>query len=213
MIFGFNTDIKYADTVYHVQSEVLRNEQSLQSQVFVRGRCLGKHVSSFAEKASQPDFSEAQAHELLKNQHRDVLNAIRQGKLDELLGKKVAPAPAVAGEAAEQVPAASSVGRTAAEASPLVLQWVKAEALPGDNVMGLHFRVTTAGQAVLGAHIIARIDAPSHASVYSQADTGMDGVAEIRMPLDMASAPDAALLVQANYQGMSAKHKFRLRRA
>jgi len=217
MIFGFNTDIKHADTVYHVQSEVRQNERTLQSQVFVRGRCVGKHSTSFAERTSDPDFSEAKAHELLKVQHRDVLNAIREGKLDEFLGKK-APAPAAppATAAAASVnapaPASASVPAAALEASPLALHLVKADTLAAENVMALRFRVTVAGLGVVGARIISRVDAPSQASVYAQADTESDGTAEMRFPLQLASAPDAALLVQASYLGMSAKHKFRLRR-
>jgi len=225
MIFGFNTDIKFADTVYHVQSEVRQNERTLQSQVFVRGRCVGKRSTSFAEKMADPEFSETKAHELLKMQHRDVLNAIREGKLEEfLLGKKgpVAPVPAapvpVASAATE--PAAVPTGTpapapatapAAAEANPLALQLVKAETLAAENIMALRFRVTVAGLAVFGARIISRVEAPSQTSVYSQADTESDGTAVMRIPLQVASAPEAALLVQASYLGMSAKHKFRLR--
>jgi hypothetical protein len=36
MIFGFNTDVKHGDTIYHVQSEARESELLLQSQVFVR---------------------------------------------------------------------------------------------------------------------------------------------------------------------------------
>ncbi|PYX39799.1 MAG: hypothetical protein DMG81_08415 [Acidobacteria bacterium] len=46
MIFGFNTDVKQGDTVYHVQSEARENELILQTQVFVRGRCIGKRATS-----------------------------------------------------------------------------------------------------------------------------------------------------------------------
>ena len=49
MIFGFNTDIKQGDTVYHVQSEARESELLLQTQVFVRGRCIGKRATSYAE--------------------------------------------------------------------------------------------------------------------------------------------------------------------
>ena len=49
MIFGFNTDIKHNDTVYHVQSEARENELLLQTQVFVRGRCVGKRATPYAD--------------------------------------------------------------------------------------------------------------------------------------------------------------------
>src|ERR1700722_19120603 len=54
MIFGFNTDIKHDGTVYHVQSEAREHELLLQTQVFVRGRCIGKHAVSYADKATAP---------------------------------------------------------------------------------------------------------------------------------------------------------------
>ena len=38
MIFGFNTDIKHEETIYHVQSEAREADMLLQTQVFVRGR-------------------------------------------------------------------------------------------------------------------------------------------------------------------------------
>src|ERR1039457_4404664 len=48
MIFGFNTDIRHEDTIYHVQSEAREGEQLLQTQVFVRGRCIGTRAISYA---------------------------------------------------------------------------------------------------------------------------------------------------------------------
>ena len=51
MIFGFNTDVKHGDTVYHVQSEARQNEFLFQTQVFVRGRCIGKRATSYADRA------------------------------------------------------------------------------------------------------------------------------------------------------------------
>ena len=41
MIFGFNTDVKHEETIYHVQSEAREADLLLQTQVFVRGRCIG----------------------------------------------------------------------------------------------------------------------------------------------------------------------------
>src|SRR5512143_737201 len=97
MIFGFNTDIKQADTVYHVQSEARKAEQLLQTQVFVRGRCIGKKATSYAAMAAKPDFTEDQMHEMLKSQHRAMLDGIREGKINELLGLKTAAATAPGG--------------------------------------------------------------------------------------------------------------------
>jgi hypothetical protein len=83
MIFGFNTDVKQGDTVYHVQSEVRQHERRLETQVFVRGRCIGKRVATF--EAGNP--SEQAVHEMLREQHRKVLEAIREGRVDDILAE------------------------------------------------------------------------------------------------------------------------------
>lgn len=83
MIFGFNTDIKYGETVYHVQSEVREHDKLLQTQVFVKGRCLGKHATSFSERAGQPGFTEDHLHDLLKAQHKHFVDCARAGSIEE----------------------------------------------------------------------------------------------------------------------------------
>ena len=85
MIFGFNTDIKQGDTVYHVQSEARQHDLLLQTQIFIQGRCVAKRATSYAHLANQSDFSEDRMHELLKEQHRVVVVAIREGRVDEAL--------------------------------------------------------------------------------------------------------------------------------
>ncbi len=107
MIFGFNTDVKFGNTVYHVQSEARKNERLLQSQVFVKGRCIGKRATSYAEKEDEAGLPEEELHELLKQQHRHFVEAVRAGRIEEELDSEptevvsaaaaaTAPAPAVA---------------------------------------------------------------------------------------------------------------------
>ncbi len=82
MIFGFNTDVKHADTVYHVQSEARPQDLLLQTLVFVKGRCIGKQTSSYAEKMQDAAFSEEVVHELLKDQHKHFVDAVREGRIE-----------------------------------------------------------------------------------------------------------------------------------
>jgi len=84
MIFGFNTDVKHGDTVYHVQTEAHLANHTFQSTVFLRGQCVGKKSGSYAE-ASDAAQTDQQLHEMLKNQHREIVEAIREGRLDEAL--------------------------------------------------------------------------------------------------------------------------------
>jgi len=90
MIFGFNTDIKQGDTVYHVQSEARESELLLQTQVFVRGRCIGKRATPYGDKLAG-GFTDQQKEHGLRDQHRLVLDAIRDGHLDDILDKRDTP--------------------------------------------------------------------------------------------------------------------------
>jgi hypothetical protein len=96
VIFGFNTDVKFADTVYHVQSEARQHELVLQTLVFLKGRCIGKRTSSYAEQTLQPGFSEAHMHEMLKDQHKYFVAAVREGRIEAELGEHSEHAPAEA---------------------------------------------------------------------------------------------------------------------
>ncbi len=107
MIFGFNTDVKFADTVYHVQSEARQHELVLQTLVFLKGRCIGKRTASYAEQTKQPGFSEEHMHEMLKDQHKHFVAAVREGRIEAELGERSehahaeAPPPAAAAHIAE----------------------------------------------------------------------------------------------------------------
>jgi hypothetical protein len=190
VIFGFNTDIKYADTIYHVQSEPRYSELMLETQVFVRGRCIGKHANSYADQVPEEGFSEQQLHELLKTQHRFVLDAIRAGKIVELLGLEQSPAP---------VPAQPS----------LTLEWLNPESCVATPML-LRFRVMREGTPVNGAKLVSRLDTP--APVFSRATSDTSGLAEMRVSIAQREINEAVLLVQANFEGQCATRKFRIRR-
>ena len=111
MIFGFNTDIKHDDTVYHVQSEAREGEMLLQTQVFVRGRCIGKRATSYAEQASSAGFTDQRKEQILRQQHRLVLDAIRDGHLEQVFDKRETP-------------------ETLAAEKELDIQWLNSEVRP-----------------------------------------------------------------------------------
>jgi hypothetical protein len=81
MIFGFNTDVKVGSVVYHVQSEARQKDSRLQTQVFVKGRCIGKCSNPFPEEPVLLDFAEDSIQQALKLQHRRIVDAVRAGSL------------------------------------------------------------------------------------------------------------------------------------
>jgi len=193
MIFGFNTDVKHGDTIYHVQSEAREGELVLQTQVFVRGRCIGKKATSYASKTSQSDYGDSQKEQQLREQHRLVLDAIREGKLDNVLDH---PEP-------EQL----------ATVKELDVQWLNADSVLAEHNLTMQLRVTEGGAAASGARLTFRFARPGAAPFYTQAVADSGGAAEIKIEVEEASLPDSSLLVQANFEGRTTTRKFALRKA
>src|SRR5260370_36743935 len=146
MIFGFNTDIKHEDVVYHVQSEARQADLLLQTQVFVHGRCIGKHATSYADWVVKPDFSDEQMHELLKIQHKNVIDTIRAGNINTLF----APTQSLARERAEHQDARH-------HGDGLSLHWLNADAVYQDNSILMKFTVTRHVEPVTGAQLTSRL--------------------------------------------------------
>ena len=211
MIFGFNTDIKHGDTVYHVQSEARKAEKLLQTQVFVRGRCIGKRATSYAEMEQKPDFTEDHMHDMLKTQHRGMLDGIREGKLNELLGLDAAgnhigtPGTSPGGNGR------ASAGAAAAAAS-MEIAWNNAGAVYAESSVVMQFTVTENGAAVPGAQLTTRLNVTDDAPIYSQAVTDANGRAEMKIFLDENALREAAVLVQAKSGERTATRKFVLKK-
>lgn len=193
MIFGFNTDVKQGDTVYHVQSEARENELILQTQVFVRGRCIGKRATSYAERISEGGFTDQAKEQLLRDQHRLVLDAIREDRLEPVLDRRDTP-------------------ETLAAVKELELQWTNSDSVHANGSLFMRVKVTEGGSAVPGARLTFRFARLNAAPFYTQAVTDANGGAEMKIEAQEADLPDAAVLVQANVSGRTATRKFRLRK-
>jgi hypothetical protein len=193
MIFGFNTDVKHGDTIYHVQSEARESEKLLQTQVFVRGRCVGKKAISYANSAAEAGFGDSQKEQQLRDQHRLVLEAIREGKLDNVLDHAEAEALASVKE--------------------LDVEWVNATSVHANRSLTMQLRVTEAGTAIPNARLIFRFARPDVAPFYTQASTDSAGSAEISVDVEESALPDSSIMVQANHQGRTVTRKFALRKA
>jgi hypothetical protein len=208
MIFGFNTDIRHEDTIYHVQSEARESEQLLQTQVFVRGRCIGKRavpygLSAAAGKAGAQAVSagtssilssgnDQDKEKMLRELHREVLDAIREGKLDFILDKRDTP-------------------ETLAAVKELDLEWINAGSVHASGALTMLIRVTDGGATVEGARLTLRFARPDAAPYYAQVLTDAQGNAEMSVQVDEKSLADSSVVVQASFGGRTATRKFQLR--
>ena len=193
MIFGFNTDVKHVDTIYHVQSEAREGEKLLQTQVFVRGRCIGKKAISYAASAAEPGFGDPQKEQLLRDQHRLVLESIKDGKLDDVLDKVE--------------------NEHLAGIKQLDVQWENAASVHSDRNLTMQLRVTEDGFAVPSARLTFRFARPDASPFYTQAVTDSAGKAQISVEVEESALPESSVMVQANHEGRTVTRKFALRKA
>ena len=193
MIFGFNTDIKHEDTIYHVQSEAREADMLLQTQVFVRGRCIGKRATPYAEQAKSPGFTDQKKEEILREQHRVVLDAIRNGQLEQVFDKRESP-------------------ETLAAIKELDIQWLNSDSVHTDDKLAMKLRATEDGKGIAAARLTVRFARPNAGPFYTQVSTDGSGEAELAFEVDENSLPEASLLVQVNVSGRTATRKFQLRR-
>jgi hypothetical protein len=196
MIFGFNTDIRHEDTVYHVQSEAREGEQLLQTQVFVKGRCIGKRAVPYAEGAAKlgSPTTDQDKEKLLRELHREVLDAIRDGKLDAIFDKKDPP-------------------ETLAAVKELDLEWINAKSVHSSGTLTMQIRVTDGGATVEGARLTLRFARPDAAPYYAQVVTDAEGHAELNVQVDDKALPDSSVVIQTSFDGRTATRKFQLRAA
>ena len=195
MIFGFNTDIRHEDTVYHVQSEAREGEQLLQTQVFLRGRCIGKRAIPYGPGAGKVSPANDQDMEKrLRELHREAVDAIRDGKLDSILDKR---------ETQEAL----------AGVKELDLEWINSSSVHSSGALTMQIRVTDGGATVEGARLTLRFARPDAAPYYAQVLTDAKGHAEMSVQVDEKSLHDSSVVVQASFAGRTATRKFQLRAA
>lgn len=205
MIFGFNTDVRHEDTVYHVQSEAREAEHSLQTQVFVKGRCIGKRAVPYGSSTgagaqgvgSQSVASQSNDQDkekLLRELHREVLDAIRDGKVDSIFDKRDTP-------------------ETLAAVKELDLEWTNANSVHSSGALMMQIRVTDGGATVEGARLTLRFARPDAAPYYAQVLTDSKGNAEMSFQVDEQGLSDSSVVVQASFSGRTATRKFQLRAA
>ena len=192
MIFGFNTDIKVGDIVYHLQSEARKGDLLLETQVFLKGQCIGKRMTSYADQASDPSFTDEKIHELLKAQHKQMVDAAR------------------ANHVASMFTPVSEIQDV--EGSGLTVIWTNPNDSPKHSKFIMKFVVMDSGTAADGALLTSRLEISSEAPIHSQAATDEDGSAELEIALPRKRDAETVVLISAKYGDKSATRKFRLKR-
>jgi hypothetical protein len=81
VITGFNTDVKYRGTVYHVQTEDKGTTNPLiETLIYKGGEILGSKRLPYAELARADD--EAAITKLMEDQHKAIIMEVKRGRYD-----------------------------------------------------------------------------------------------------------------------------------
>ena len=76
MIFGFNTDVVGKDATYHVQTEDRGAKHPIiDSIIYVSGRIVDRRRTSYVPS----EATQAQIEEMVRKQHKELVEAIRSG--------------------------------------------------------------------------------------------------------------------------------------
>ena len=132
--------------------------------------------------------------ELVTALHREMLDAIRDGKLDSIFDKR-------------------DTAETLASVKELDLQWTNAGSVHAEGSLTMQLRVTDGGASVAGARLTLRLARPDSPPYYAQVLTDARGSAEMSVQVDEKSLAESSVLVQASYDGRTATRKFQLRSA
>jgi hypothetical protein len=85
MIVGFNTDIKYRDEVFHIQTEDKgENNPTVETLVYHSGEILLSRRLSYSHLLKKPD-ARKRIKAMMKNQHEQVISELKGGKFLHLL--------------------------------------------------------------------------------------------------------------------------------
>jgi len=190
-IFGFNTDVKLEDTTYHVQSEARQADLLLQTMVFVKGQCVGKRTTSYAQKNIQPGFTEEATHQMLKAQHKTMVDTIQQGD--------IASALTITGDVED------------IEGDGLSLKWLGSPSLEAGS-LSLKLLVSDQGVAIPSANIWVMHFASTDTPMIMTTATNADGQSDLAIPINAQLEAEQAVMIRARHGERSVTRKLRFKK-
>jgi len=215
MVFGHNTNIKLANVTYHVQTENRGETLALiDTTVYFRGRVLHRRTNNYYDLLPLNEDREQALKLRLDEQHRTVLEEMRNGTLDlglppaglsqahtesppqELAQESHADQPFPPAEESPPAAAAETPARVR-EARKYMLELLNAKSWLSGKQARLQVAVKEeGGTPVTGARVIVEIEGATqhrrHESV-----TGETGTAEVQFEMPRITGGEPALALRA----------------
>ena len=228
MVFGHNTNIKLGNVTYHVQTENRGESLALiDTTVYFCGRVLHRRTNNYYDLLPLNDDSEQALKLRLDEQHRTVLEEMRNGTLDLALPparltladapppQEPAPEPTVNQvQPSQQEAPPAGVAETPAtmrEPRKFLLELLNAKSW----LSGKHARLQVAvkdegGSPVAGAGVIVEIEGAGEHGLHESV-TGEAGTTEVQFEMPRITGGEPALVLRALTPEGTGQLRFALR--
>jgi hypothetical protein len=199
MNFGFNSNVRAGETLYHVQTEDRGpSHPFLDTVVYEAGRVIYKRSTSyqdFASAAKADDLSK-QLHERLAQQHREVIAELEAGTLalTSLPKKQTRAAPVAASEGLD-----------------VRLRNPKTWFASGCVTLEIELRRRNSREEVGGADIEAFLERGKNRTPCVRAQADAAGRATLKFPMPATANQGAALVIRATDGALYGELRFLLK--
>jgi len=195
MSSGFNTDVRVDGHVFHVQTEDRGpSHPVIDTVVYQNGRILHRKSSSYEHFVGSSEFSPDELRERVEEQHRQMIEDLRDGSL------------------ATEITAAMESATPRATASAIQVQLLNPSSwLAGGNVqLEVEILRRADKQPLAGAQVEAAIEGAAQATRH--AGTSDDqGRVKIGFPLPPLGKGDLSLVILAQADGGKDEIRFAMR--
>jgi len=199
MNFGFNSNVRVGDALYHVQTEDRGpSHPFLDTVVYMAGRVVYKRSTSYEKFAGGTEAGALaqKLHERLAQQHRDVIAELEAGTL-AIHGKE--KAPPVAEDADMQG------GFDVRLLNPK--SWFTA----GNVMLEIELCEKNSQKRVGGADVEACLEHERHRTPCAEARTDTKGCATLKFPMPANVTEGSSLVVRATDGSRYGELRFRLK--
>lgn len=192
MSSGFNSDVNVGGEVCHVQTEDHGPPDCLiETLVYRRGRVFHRKTSNYSDLVAAPGISEEALRERVENQHRAVIDAIRDGLI--------------------AVPAAAEGGvRASGDGIQVRVRNANSWLRAGNATLDVQVLRRGGGEPVVNANVEATITGVKDVARFS-ATTGADGLAELRFAMPPLGANGSELVIRAQSEAGNDEVRYALR--
>jgi hypothetical protein len=199
MNFGFNSNVRVGEAIYHVQTEDRGpSHPFLDTVVYLSGRVIYKRSTSYEQFASKLEAKTLaqKLHERLAQQHREVIAGLEAGTLPSHANKKAQPAA----EDAEMH-----------EGLDLRLTNPNSWFAAGNVILEIELCNGNSKQRIGGAEVEACLEHERHRIPCAEMRTDAKGCATLKFPMPPNVAEGSSLVVRATDGSRFGELRFRLK--